>query len=363
MVDKPANGPTEGQARMRGWILGLAGQIRDALEQAERTHWPSGIELPASVLLGGMGGSAMACMVARSILQDRLPVPCMVVRDPSVPAWVGPGSMAGVVSYSGDTWEALRMLRGCRARGARTFVVASGGRLLSEARIGASGQGPVAAFPVPSGIAPRAAIGWMLIPVLAALGSDAPGRISGWLREELEEAIVLLEEEAALWRDGRALPDRDPQVLARAARGRFTVAYAPSDRFRPLGIRWKNQILENGKQMAGEAAFPELAHNEIMGWDWAAAENRFLFLMVEDEEELTGARGAVQRAAGAELTRSGAQVLSIPGRGRGLAARLLTHMMLADMTSYELAVLRGLDPCPVEAIQRVKSACGKELLE
>ena len=187
MGNNPVSGPAEGQARMRDWIFGLAGQLRDAFSQSERTLWPSGAEPPVSVLLGGMGGSAMACMVARSILQDRLPVPCVVLQDPLVPAWVGPGSLTGVVSYSGDTWETLRMLRECRSRGARTFAVASGGRLLSEARTSGSGRGSVDAFPVPSGFAPRASIGWMLVPVLAALGSDRIACVSD-SRRDIDES-------------------------------------------------------------------------------------------------------------------------------------------------------------------------------
>jgi glucose/mannose-6-phosphate isomerase len=346
----------EGLGTMREWALDLPGQIREAMARARAVNWPAslaGMKGEAgidSVFLGGMGGSSMACQLARSILADRLAVPCEVHQDPDIPRWVGPNTLAGVVSYSGETWEALHLRDACLARGALVFAVARGGSLLSCPRLSAE-----ACFTVPVGFAPRAAVGWMLIPILLALAGEAKDLVEA----DLYEALDLMEEEAALWRDGAACPGRDPRVLARTLARRMVYVYTSEERYRPLGIRWKNQILENGKQVAAESAFPELAHNDIMGWSFAVQKQAPVFLLLETTSMRGGIRGRMVEAALAELAETGGTVVRVPERGKSVTASLLTHLALADLTSVELAAELGLDPLPVEAIERVKQTGAK----
>jgi glucose/mannose-6-phosphate isomerase len=342
---------------MRSWVEGVPDHLRAALLQASREGWPPAPAAAVrSVYLGGMGGSAMACHLARSILSDRSPIPLSVHQDPEIPAWVGRETLAVIVSYSGETWEALRMAESCAARSARLAAVACGGRLLSlpETMLPRNLR-----FSVPAGFAPRAALGWMLVPVLLA----AAGPAAGAARREIEEAIPSLEEEIELWRRGDALPGRDPRALAEEIANRLAFIYSPDERFRVVGLRWKNQLLENGKQMACESAFSELAHNEIMGWEFAAGRLPSVFLFLQDAppgaEDGGGSAGAlrsVTAAAQRELARAGGRVLTVPGHGGGRTARLLSQLILADMTSVELARVLDIDPVAIEAIERVKQA-------
>jgi len=351
---------------MRRWTLELPRQLRGSLERARQTQWPeriaglSGFQ-PRSICLCGMGGSAMASLLSRALLLDSLAVPCTVQQDPELPSWLGEGELAGVVSYSGETWEAIAMLREARRRGARCFVVASGGSLARE-----PGLEDSSCFLVPEGYAPRAALGWMLPPLLLLLSRFCGSATARDPRRDLDEACAALEKEIALWEKGSALPGRDPRALAEVVNGRPVFIYAPSARLHPVAIRWKNQILENGKQMAHEAVFPELAHNEIEGWEEGLSRGPAVFLLPEDGAPAAEGPGAGDRAAASresavsELERAGARVLRIPPHGETPAARLLTHVLLADLASVELAARRGVDPLPVEAIRRVKEASRKE---
>ena len=346
-------GPADGLARMRAWVDGLPGQIQGALAAAEERGWPPSGPPPVSVWLGGMGGSGMAGLMAASILQDRLAVPIGVRLDPEVPAWVGPGSLAIVSSYSGETWEAREMLRTCLARGARTVAIASGGALAAEAT--AAGA---PCFRLPPGYAPRAALGWLLVPAVLAAAQAAPG-LTAEAKAELAGAASLLEEEIALWRTGRARPGRDPSALAAELRERFTIACAPSERLYPAALRWKNQILENAKQPAAALHFPEAVHNEVEGWGRLAPAAPASLLFLEEEPAAAGARGTGLVAARGEADRSGVRCARAAGSGRTPAAKMLAHVLLADRTSVEIAGLLGIDPVPVEAIGRVKAALAK----
>lgn len=341
-----------GTRTMREWVLGLPGQLADALRASAAAGWPPPGTPPQSIFTCGMGGSAMAGDAARAILCDRLEIPLEVVRDPAVPAWVGPRTLALAVSYSGNTWETISAVRTAARRGARVLAITSGGVLAEEAR----GAGwPI--FALPSGYAPRAALGWMAVPVvLGALSGDACPEITGELRSDLSEAARLLAEEVEVWRSGGTLPGRDPGEIAAAVEGRFAFVYAPTERLSPAARRWRGQLQENAKQAACAAAFPELAHNEITGWRFAVERLPSVHLLLEDDAAAEGTRGAHTRAAAAELAASGARVVRIPGRGQGPAARLFSHFLLADAVSVEVARRGGIDPLPVEAIERVKRA-------
>ena len=356
MIDSAAGAPSPGLERMLAWIEGLPNQLRDAIEAADRAGWPPAMAAPRAVYVGGMGGSAMAGLASTAILHDDLRVPVRVQMDPRTPGWVGPGVVVVAVSYSGETWEAREMLQDAAARGATALAVSSGGGLQREA----AARG-IPHFAVPGGYAPRAAFGWMAVAVgLAVAASAAPERVSR-LREDMRGAAGLLDEELRLWRAGTPLPGRDPAGLAAELDGQLACFAATGERSWPAALRWRNQVMENGKQTAIATAYPELAHNEIVGWEDFLRIAPARLIVLDDEEADQGMRGRVIAASLAEWTRLGGQVTRIPARGTTTAGVLLSHVLLADRTSAELAQRRAVDPLPVEAIARVKDACGKEL--
>lgn len=341
--------PTDGANRMRTWALDFPAQIRDSLEQARTMGWPAlGAFSPRAVFLGGMGGSAMACSMARSLTAGEGNVPCAVHQDPEVPAWVGPDTLAVIASYSGETWEALEMRDTCLARGAAVLVLARGGPLFADARLPEERR-----FRLPAGFAPRAALGWMVPPVLLAMTGT-----SSSVLEELHGALPLLEEESAMWRDGRSVPGRDPREIAGRLAGRFVSVYSPNERLRPLGVRWKNQLLENAKTPAAESAFPELAHNDIMGWRRAVQAMDPVLLY--PEEPASGLRRGMTEAALRYWAELGGRIERVPARGETFTARLLSHVALADLVTIELAERMGIDPLPVGELERVKREGRKE---
>lgn len=391
------SGPDEGTRMMREWVLGLSGQLADALAACDARGWPptavppdggvssqgaglpsgsvppsgnvpsmgavsfAGAEPGRAVLVCGMGGSAMAGDVARSILRDRLAVPMEVVRDPALPAWVGPGTRVLAVSYSGNTWETLRAARTACQRGAHVLAVTSGGALAEEAR-----EAGWPLFSLPSGYSPRAALGWMVVPVaLGALCGDTCPWLADEVRSDLADAAEYVAEETAIWRAGGAVPGRDPAEIAAAVEGRFAFIYAPSEPLLPAAVRWRGQLQENAKQAACAAAFPELAHNEITGWRFAVEQLPSVHILLEDDRSAEGVRGAHARAAAAELAASGARVVRIPPhrkraeRGGGPAVCIFSHVLLGDAVSVEVARRRGIDPTPVDAIERVKRAAAE----
>jgi glucose/mannose-6-phosphate isomerase len=123
----------------------------------------------------------------------------------------------------------------------------------------------------------------------------------------------------------------------------------------PVARRWKAQINENAKLAAFHAELPEADHNEICAWERCRADGPFSAVFLAD------AGMAPRNARRLELTSglvapSGAPVETVATRGELPLERLLSLVFLGDLVSIYLAALDGVDPTPVEQIERFKRA-------
>ncbi len=84
----------------------------------------------------------------------------------------------------------------------------------------------------------------------------------------------------------------------------------------------------------------------------------FAAVLLEDADQHPRERRRFELTAEA-ITGSGAEAIRIETRGETRVARLLWATMLGDLVSLELANARGVDPLPVEAIDRLKASLGR----
>ena len=140
---------------MCGHLEGFADQLREAVAMGQDTPLSvSGVGI-TSVVVAGMGGSAIGGELAAGYLAGCMSVPLSVVRGYSLPAYVGSGTLVYVSSYSGNTEETLSCYADARDRGARIVCLTTGGdvgRIAEE-----SGHDIMR---VPTGYPPRAALGF-----------------------------------------------------------------------------------------------------------------------------------------------------------------------------------------------------------
>jgi glucose/mannose-6-phosphate isomerase len=143
--------------------------LRDALWRIE-TARAATMEAPAAFFCG-MGGSAIGGDLAIAALSDRLTKPMMVARGYELPAWAPAGSAVLCSSYSGNTEETLACYAAAEALGAQRLVATTGGELADAAR-----ADDVPVIGLPSGLQPRAAVGYMFCVAaeLAALALAGP---------------------------------------------------------------------------------------------------------------------------------------------------------------------------------------------
>ena len=107
--------------------------------------------------------------------------------------------------------------------------------------------------------------------------------------------------------------------------------------------RWKCQLNENAKLPAFAAELPEAGHNEIVGWSEASDLARFAAVFLEDPG--AGERMQARIELTAEIVGGQAAVVErVAPRGETPLQRLVSHVLLGDLVSLYLAVLRGTDP-------------------
>jgi glucose/mannose-6-phosphate isomerase len=320
-------------------VLGIPDQLRDALWRIESARLEAAPS--AGLFVCGMGGSAIGGDLAAAALGDRLTGPMLTVRGYALPSWATPEWTVLCSSYSGETEETLATLEAAEALGARRIVAGIGGPLVDRAR---ATEVPVVGLP---GIfQPRAAVAYMVVVAaeVAWLAGVAPR-----IHTEIDAAAAFLTDQA------EALQQQAREIAALIA-GAVPVIYG-SDLTAPVARRWKTQVNENAKFPAWWGSLPEADHNELLGWAGASGDERPAAIFLEDRDqhprvarrfELTSA--AVQPTAGA--------VARVETAGETRIERLLWAVMLGDLVSLELARLRGVDPEPVEAIDRFKEAMG-----
>ena len=329
-------------------VLGLPDQLRDALWRAESANLAPQ-ESPGGLVVAGMGGSAIGGGLARAVLGDRASRPIVLARGYALPAWTTPDTTVLCSSYSGDTEETLAVYDAAGALGARRIVVTTGGKLAELAR-----EDRIPVIPLPGGFQPRTAVAYSLVAALEVAAICGAGE---HLHAEIDVAAAHAEELVTEWRpDGSE--DCLPKALARGIAG-TTPQIAGAGLTSPIAYRWKTQINENAKLPASANELPELDHNEICGWDGCEELGPFSAVFLDDSDLHPRIRQRIELTRAAIASR-GVATYRVDSIGETRTERLISLVLLGDLVSVYLAVLRGVDPVAIDAIERLKDALARD---
>ena len=293
------------------------------------------------VVVAGMGGSAIAGNLLQAYCLEKAPqLSVQVCRGYDVPGNVDKATLVIAVSYSGNTEETLSAVKSAMRKGAKLVVVASGGKLKQQAE-----QLKKQVVEIPEGIQPRAALPYLFLPLLNILHN------SGLIPDpssEIMHSIDSLKATSGTYKE-RA------RLLAEKLVGKVPLIYS-SDRMAGIAYRWKTQLNENAKIHAFCHVFPELNHNELVGFTKLNA--NYYAIILEDEAD---SRRIKERM---RLTKEIAGGKGVPStqivvKGEQLLTRILSAVHIGDLTSVYLARATGIDPEPVAVIESFKKELGK----
>lgn len=296
-----------------------------------------------SVLLSGMGGSSIGGALLDSLIGSASPVPIAINRSYSVPAWAGPNTLAVFISYSGNTEETLSAFADAGSTGACRIAITTGGKLASMCE-----EEDVAVHRIPPGLPPRAALPYTFVPLLhLARYSNILSLDEG----EIREASSLLHDVNDTESGSGQLAGR----LAEALHEKIPLIYSGPGLMSAVNLRWRGQLQENAKSLAFGNFYPELNHNEIVGWQSSESitGNAVVIELVDrDDGEAIRKRMDLTRSL---LAGRASDWIRIESTESGRLARMMRAVLLGDWVSFRLAELKGEDPVPVELIDALKS--------
>ena len=289
----------------------------------------------------GMGGSAAAGDFIASLIDNIAGKPITVWRDYGLPAYVSRGWLVIATSYSGNTEETLSGVQQAIADGIPVVGISSGGRLKEMLESTDLGWW----VPVPGGQPPRSAFGHLFSRLMrVSLACDRLGL--SLPEQQIDEQG--LRDVVTEW-DFVNNPDSQALDIASGLLDR-QIGIVSAPELGCAGVRFANQLNENGGVFARQTSLPEMNHNEIIAWTQPeAAHSQMLILLTWDgmNERVAERIEWMNEAVDADVCR-------IHSEGEGLLDAMLHLCVVMDWISCAVALLRGKDPSAVGPIQSLK---------
>lgn len=298
------------------------------------------------VVVTGMGGSALAALLTKALLEQELTIPFEVVRGYELPTYVDEGTLVIASSYSGNTEETISALGQAVERGAQIAALAAGGKLIEMAA-----EKGIARVVLPGGMQPRMAMLANLRALITLLVHFDV--VSDALNNELAQTAEWLHEQSSQWLPSVSTDKNDAKQLALLAVGKTPVIYG-GRLTGPVAYKWKISWNENAKNVAFWNELPEFNHNEFIGWASHPVDKPFAVFDIMSSFEHPR---ILKRFEVSDRLLSGLRPKSTPVHlaGETVLQQLLWGCILADFVSIYVAILNGVDPTPVNLVEKLKT--------
>jgi glucose/mannose-6-phosphate isomerase len=309
--------------------------LREAVREAEKHKSPR-ISAPEALVVAGMGGSGIASRIVFDLLQDEIPVPTFVYSGYGFPSFLNKKTRVILSSYSGNTEETLRFYYKLKEKNMSYAAITSGGQLLELARKDKSETALL-----PNGFPPRACLGFSMVRLI--------GMLAGY--KLIDKNHLKLIDNAARFLEMEQDDIRDKSYkLARRLFKKIPVIYALGKN-EGIAIRMRQQINENAKMLCWHNVFPEMNHNELVGWKSKQEDLAVLALRSSYDYEGNLRRWEYCKPIFIKQCR---EVNELTARGNNMWEEMLYLIHFSDWLSCFLADLRKVDATEVDVIDGLK---------
>jgi glucose/mannose-6-phosphate isomerase len=211
---------------------------------------------------------------------------------------------------------------------------------------------------IPAGIQPRAATAYLLFPSMIFLKKI--GLLKTTIDADIQETITVTQEFVA--QNNKTVPEENNQAKQIAKKLFNTIPQIYGwGIYTPISIRWRHQLNENSKVIARTDIAPDCNHNDIVGWSQNPdISKQFSCIMLRDKDEETIDMSTRLNFMRDLFHNTAGKVIEVSPKGKSQLAKMMYLMCLGDFTSCYLAVLRGIDPSPVDIITELKNRLAKK---
>lgn len=305
------------------------------------------------VVVAGMGGSVIAALFAKAGLYSILTVTFEIVREYELPEYIDASTLVIVSSCSGNTEETLSSLEQAAEKGAQLAILTSGGKLLEQAK-----ARDIAYMMLPdrTEYEPRMTTIAQLRALMKLLAHF--GVVSEGYYEQVSAVSEWLKTESAQWLPDVPTDKNYAKQLALLAVGKTAVFYG-GRLTGPVAYKWKISWNENAKNVSFWNVYPETSHNEFIGWSSHPVDKPFA---VFDLKSSFDHSRILKRFEVTDRLLSGKRPKAVPIelQGDSPLAQQMWGCILADFVSIYLAILNGVDPTPVDLVEKFKAAMVKD---
>lgn len=325
---------------------------QDALGVAEKQwqqiqqDYPLDLTTPSEsiqrVVFGSMGGSALGALIAQS--WPGFNKPFEISRNYDIPAYVDSDTLFFASSYSGNTEETLSAIEQAEAKHAGIIVITSGGKLAEIAR-----QKGYPLLLLPEGLQPRHAVLYSLKALLTA--TDALG-LSNGSAQQLASKAEFLKQSLAGWLPTVPTANNQAKQIALDVIGKSVVVYG-GPKLWPAAYKWKISFNENAKHIAWANQYPEFNHNEFIGWTEQPVDKPYAVIDLRSSLEHPRVQKRFEVSARL-LSGKRPDPIVVEAQGQDLLEQLLWTIALGDFVSIYTALLNGINPTPVDLIEKFK---------
>jgi len=326
---------------MRRLVKEFTSQLTEALEIGKNTNLKAPKNTINNIIITGLGGSGIGGKIATQLVADQLKVPAVINNDYSLPKFVNENTLVIVSSFSGNTEETLEALQSAQKANAEIACITAGGKLAQIAN-----DNNYNLLVLPTAFSPRAMLTYSVIQQLFLFHHY--GFINNEFIDDTRETVKLLDNEVD---DIMAVAKQTASALFE----KTTVAYSEAS-MEGVITRFRQQINENSKSLAWEHVFPEMNHNELVGWAGGKDEYAVLIFRSSFEHSRSSVRINISKDIFRKYTST---VLEFNAKGDTLLAQSFYHILLGDWISVYLAELNKVDDVEVKVIDFLKAELAK----
>lgn len=294
------------------------------------------------IIISGLGGSAISGDLLKNFLKDELDIPVFINRNYFLPSFADEKTLLIASSYSGNTEETLSSFNDGLKRKCKVVSLSTGGKLEKL-----SNDNSIPFIRLQKGFQPRYALGlsfFTLIKVFEKLN------LIESQKEVVEKIISLWKEKAIHY----STDDNSALNTAQQLIGFVPVIYSASDYTNSVGYRFKSQINENSKLHAFHHEFPEMNHNEIIGWEshqQKQLHTKVVYLLDETYHPQIKKRFQIVSEF---IKKSDVEIITLESKEDNFKVRIMDLIFFVDWISFYLGVLRGFDPSEIDYINLLK---------
>ncbi|MCW3078555.1 MAG: Bifunctional phosphoglucose/phosphomannose isomerase [Bacteroidetes bacterium] len=325
---------------MKELVQNFTAQLKESKEIASKAMISQSANIH-NILITGLGGSGIGGTLVMELISDTCKVPITINKDYFLPAFVNENTLVIISSYSGNTEETLSAMQQAISKKAQVACVTSGGKVMELAK-----QHKFDCIEIPGGKPPRSCIGYSLVQLIKVL--VAKGFAPQSLLTDLDNTITLLDKENTAIKT-------ESEAIAKKLFNKIPVIYSLGS-CEGAAVRFRQQINENSKMLCWHNVFPEMNHNELVGWTTKNDNISVITFHTSFDYARTKKRYEVCKPLFEKYSNS---VTDITAKGTSKLEQFFYLINMGDWISCYLADLKGIDPVEVNVIDHLKGELAK----